>query len=470
LYRSWLPGRYTFKENEVNRTTTSGITACIIALTGTMVGQEVEATIGVGRLPSAVVYDSVNSKLYVANQGSSTVSVIDTNNQVVAEIAVGGNPSALCWNPVEGRIYVASCSLANAGRVTVVSTTNDSIVTSFAVGEHPNGLVWNPVRNKVYCTNYESATVSAIDCPSNQILATVNLSQRPNGISYNQVSDLVYVSSGAWGQPGRIHVVDCGDDDLTATLNSGSNAYGLAHNPLTNRLYVTNRGSDNLSVFNCANNQNLGMLPAGQEPRCVLWTPTNKVFWAGYWDYSIRWMHGDSLRARHQTTLTAGVDRFLYNAVTKKLFAACPLASKVVVLDARDQHELRVITEIETGGGPSAMAVCPSRNRVYVANAWDTTVTVIQDVIGIAEPETRLALPSVTAKVRPTMTAPGGRVDFVASGFVPDRLVVRDALGRVVHESAAGARSRWTAEKTTGLYFYTMSNDRVSASGKLVVR
>ena len=54
---------------------------------------EVKATIPVGVNPLYAVYNPANENIYVANQWSNTVSVIDSsNNTVITTISVGNDP------------------------------------------------------------------------------------------------------------------------------------------------------------------------------------------------------------------------------------------------------------------------------------------------------------------------------------------------------------------------------------------
>ena len=65
--------------------------------------------LGVGSVPCALVYDSVNNRSIARTTGSNNVTVIDgATNQVVATVAVGSNPEALCYNPQDNKVYCAN--------------------------------------------------------------------------------------------------------------------------------------------------------------------------------------------------------------------------------------------------------------------------------------------------------------------------------------------------------------------------
>ncbi len=66
-------------------------------------------TIAVGAKPSGVAVDPAAHCVYVANSGSASVSVLDTeSNAVVATVQVGRGPVAVAVDPATHRAYVAN--------------------------------------------------------------------------------------------------------------------------------------------------------------------------------------------------------------------------------------------------------------------------------------------------------------------------------------------------------------------------
>ena len=78
----------------------------------------VVATIAVGRGPIGVAVDSTTDLIYVANSGSSTVSVINgATNRVVATVSVGGLPEGVAVDSTTDLIYVTN---NRSGTVSVI--------------------------------------------------------------------------------------------------------------------------------------------------------------------------------------------------------------------------------------------------------------------------------------------------------------------------------------------------------------
>src|ERR1019366_1093952 len=98
--------------------------------------QTATATVAVGTVPNAVAVNPVTNKIYVANNSSGNVTVIDGATNNTATVAVGTGPFAAAVNPVTNKIYVVSTGTNN---MTVIdgATNNTSTVT---VGTSPRSV------------------------------------------------------------------------------------------------------------------------------------------------------------------------------------------------------------------------------------------------------------------------------------------------------------------------------------------
>lgn len=73
------------------------------------------ATLAVGLNPHAVQVNAATNRIYVANYGSDTLSVIDGSSNTVLPAAVptGANPYAVALNTVTGRVFVGNFTRNN---------------------------------------------------------------------------------------------------------------------------------------------------------------------------------------------------------------------------------------------------------------------------------------------------------------------------------------------------------------------
>ena len=417
--------------------------------------QYVEATITVGNAPSAIVYDSIDRRVFVANNGSNSVSVINPeSNTVSATVTITNPPVAAVWNPTNNRVYVACAPMASPGTVAVIDAAYAQLLDEIGVGTEPVALAWHPGYNKLYCLNRADNSLTVIDCSNNQVITQIDLiDQIPNELTYNPANGFIYVANGAYHQNSKVRVIDCSADTILTTVTVQQSAWSFAVNLTSNRVFIANRLSNSVSVVNGATNTLIATIATQQEPKPLLWIPTNKLFVGEYWNNSVAFMHGDSTRLPSRLSITSSPNTMLYAPLTERVYCTNYLGGLVSLIDARDGQE-RVIAELPTGGGPNAMSYYPDQRRVYIANFWENTVTVIKDVTGIAE-EPRLTPNSTLLGLRalPNPVPSGNLVSFQVTGFEPDRLIVRDIGGRVVY---AGAPQAWRV-RSPGIYFCSMA-------------
>jgi YVTN family beta-propeller protein len=105
-----------------------------------------------------VAVSSDGSKVYIANQSSGTISIIDAaTNTVTATISVGGisaDPNGVAITPDGRKVFVA----IPAFNTVAVIATGTNTVTMIAVGIEPIDVAVNPDGSKVYASNRSSDT------------------------------------------------------------------------------------------------------------------------------------------------------------------------------------------------------------------------------------------------------------------------------------------------------------------------
>jgi uncharacterized repeat protein (TIGR01451 family) len=162
------------------------------------------ATIGVGDTPHGIAIDNSRNRVYVANYDSDSLSVIDTNTNMVVQTITG--------------------------------------VTS------ANGVAYDPTHSLIWVTNYDSDQVTAIDADSLTPLPRVAVRGGPWGVAYDPVHDYVYVVNNL---DNSVSVIDAMTREVTATLDSAFNEpFHVAVNSVTGKAYVTNFGDHTVTVLN----------------------------------------------------------------------------------------------------------------------------------------------------------------------------------------------------------------------------
>jgi YVTN family beta-propeller protein len=233
--------------------------------------------IDVNTFPIGIAVNPNTNKVYVANEYSNTVSVIDTEtDKVQATINVGIFPYGIDINPLNNRVYVTN---RGSNTVSVIDGSIDTKLLDISVGKSPVGIAVNPSVNLVYVTNFNDGTLSIIDDISNEINDTISIGKRPYGIAVNPLSNKIYVTN---VDSNTVSVIDGDTKNITAKISVEKKPVGLAIDILkgNNRLYVTNLASDSVSVIDTLTNNVIGNIASiGDSPVGIAINPiTSKLY------------------------------------------------------------------------------------------------------------------------------------------------------------------------------------------------
>jgi YVTN family beta-propeller protein len=231
--------------------------AVIDTATNTLAGR-----IATGGFLQGMDLSPTGTRLYVAEQDSRSLFVIDTGtNAVIAAVPLGSrNPIGVAVNSAGTRVYVAN-SYSNS--VSVVDAQTNTLVTSISVGEEPVGVAVLPGDARAYVANRRSGTVSVIDTAVNAVVATVVVEGGPAFLRANFAGTLVYVTN-QYDQ--RVSVIDTRANQLVGIIPVGDYPTGIDIHPDGTRLYVANKFSGSVSVIDTGRNTVVATITVGGVP------------------------------------------------------------------------------------------------------------------------------------------------------------------------------------------------------------
>jgi YVTN family beta-propeller protein len=172
----------------------------LVIATGT---HTVTNTIPVGYSVMGVAISPDGRKVYVTNQGNSeskspNVAVITTaTNMVTARIPVGrvewASPMSVAVTPDGSKVYVVNNA---SGDVSVIDTSTNTVIGSpITVGDRPRGVTVTPDSGKVYVANEFSNSVSVIATATNTVIATIPVMTLPIGVAVGSNGSKVFVGT-----------------------------------------------------------------------------------------------------------------------------------------------------------------------------------------------------------------------------------------------------------------------------------
>jgi YVTN family beta-propeller protein len=390
--------------------------------------QTVVATIPVGTSPVAVASNPLTDKIYVANEGSNTVTVIDGHTKSTVTVAVGLHPVAIAVNAVTDKIYVANRGyfLKNiTGSVTVINgATNSTTTVIDPNATFPSAVAVNPVTNKIYVTN-ASHNVTVIDGHTN---STTTVTDRngafPLAVAVNPVTNKIYVAN---VNSANVTVIDGATNSTTTVPVTVPNVLGpvaLAVNSVTDKIYVANngviRGSTNVghvTVIDGRTNSTTRVTdPNAITPLALAMNSlTDKVYVTNEGNYPGA-NHGNVTVIDGRTNSTRTVtdphalapQDIAVNSLTNKIyvtnanrFVSSALTGNggVTVINGSTNSTTAIIDPKAITDIPAPLAVDPVTDNIYVVNVASGNVTVIHDPNGTGtgpEPNATLSATKLT--------------------------------------------------------------------------
>jgi YVTN family beta-propeller protein len=372
----------------------AALAALCLLLTQVAAAQTASATVTAGTNPYSVAVNSVTNKIYVADAGSNSVTVIDGSSESTATVTVGASPDALAVNPVTNKIYVAN---RLSGTVTIIDGATNGTV-SVAVGSMPQSVAVNQSTNKIYVANYGDKTVSVIDGQTNTT-STVTAGTNPEAVAVNTATNKIYVAN--YGSA-AVTVID-GATNASSSVAVGKGPFSLAVNAVTDKIYVANSLGASVTVIDGATGSTT-TVNAGTTPDSVAVDATaNKTYVANKDSNNVTAING----ATNQTTTVAvgaAPVSVAVNSTTGKIYVANSNGGDVTVIDGTTS----AASTVTTGTSPISVAVNSATGQIYVANYNGNSVT----VLGTTTTASAAAAP---AAAKTSQAAPGATPSFTLS-------------------------------------------------------
>jgi YVTN family beta-propeller protein len=204
----------------------------------------------------AIAYDSANHKLYVANTGDGTVSVIDPATARVSLVKLGPPslwnltfPDSIAIDPIRDMIYVADGGTNN---VSVIDGSSQSLIATIAVGTEPTSVLYDRSTNEVYVGDCGSNNITVLNGSTGRATGSVPVGRCPDALALFPPTGELFVANeyATQGTYSNLTVVNLSQQKSVGSVAVGFTPVAIAFDPANGYLYVANGYSYNLTVVN----------------------------------------------------------------------------------------------------------------------------------------------------------------------------------------------------------------------------
>ena len=244
--------------------------------------------IPVGRFPTDISVDEENNMVYVANEVSNAVSVIDsTRDQVVKVTSIPadwGRLTSVSIDPETSMVYAGISDLTRGGNrtngaVQMVNSNAKTESTYIQVGPVPAYLDYlsaSPNISKVYVAKISpkdiNSSISVINTTSNTVIKDIVLAKglQPFKFTVDPENMKVYVAN---SKSNIVSVINAKNDTILRNITLPSSVADISVNPNIDKVYAVSDKSANLYAIDSKSDNLSDSLPLPFVPSTLAVNP-----------------------------------------------------------------------------------------------------------------------------------------------------------------------------------------------------
>ncbi len=284
--------------------------------------------------PPRVESPMLPSRIYVANESSNDVTIVDaTTFALVGTVDAKNHSTHDLALTRDGKLLFAT-NLAS-GRLSVIDTNSQETVASVFTGARCHVVTLTNDNRHAWVANIGEDNISIVDVGSFRILGTIPAGKGPTGLTFSRDGRFAYVSNQG---DKTVAVIDTESHRIIKSIPVGTNPHFLVLGP-DGRIWGSNTGGDDIYVIDPSSQSIVGRLRVGPAPQQIA--------------FGFKGLAGPN------AYVTVGG------------------LNKVVVVDAADPANLRVVEEIAVGERPNGIWANSQGTRVFVVHEASNDLRVV---------------------------------------------------------------------------------------------
>ena len=315
------------------------------------------AVIQIAVLAAAGSAFAATGKVYIADEGANTVSVMDAASfKKIGSIPVGRGPHNVQVSPDGKWVWVTNNgdpakasetmptekmpkaehgAMVGAGAVWVIDAATDAVVAKVPVGKHPAHVVVASDGRAAYITNGGDNTVSVVDTASQRVIGVIPVGASPHGLRITPDGKQVWIAN---LKGGTVSVVDTESRKQVSQIAAGKGPAQVGFTPDGRFGFVSLSEENKVAVIDPVSRKVIRKIAVGTVPIQLHATPDNRLV----------------LVANQGTPKKPG--------------------TTVSVIDVAN---MKVAATIKTGAGAHGVVVDRDGRYAFVTNTYANTVSVI---------------------------------------------------------------------------------------------
>lgn len=237
-----------------------------------LVRREVVDTLDLGdfTMPHGMWVSGDGKRLWVTSEATQTVLEVDlASGEISAQWKTGQDVShMLVPAPDESKLYVANIG---SGSCTVIERKSGK-VTTVPTGQGAEGIDVSPDGVEVWVTNRAANTISIIDAKTDRLLETLEAGgEMPIRAKFTPDGREVWVSC---MRSHAVHVFDAKTRKIVAKVAVKEHPIGIQMSPDGSRAFIASTNANHITVVDVKKREVSGGFSPGEEPDGMAWART----------------------------------------------------------------------------------------------------------------------------------------------------------------------------------------------------
>ncbi len=326
---------------------------------------------------------AAGGKVFVADEGSNTVSIIDTTSlKTIGRVAVGQGPhnvqlapdGKLLWvtnngEPAKKNEKTPDAKMSKSGgmnmdskapgAVWAIDTATDKVVAKVPVGMHPAHVVVTPDGRHAYVANGGDNSVSVVDIGAQSVVATIAVGAGPHGMRISPDGKQAWVAN---LKGGTVSVIDTESRKQIAQIAVGKGTAQVGFTPDGRFGFVSLSGEDQVALIDPVSRKVIGKVAVGAAPIQLYATPDSKLVLVANQGSpkkpgtTVSFIDVAGLKVVATITTGAGAHGVVIDRDGRRAYVTNTYANTVSVIHIRDR---KVIATVPVGKDPNGISMAP---------------------------------------------------------------------------------------------------------------
>ncbi|WP_030439930.1 YncE family protein [Actinoplanes subtropicus] len=288
-------------------------------------------TIKVGNEPEGMAVSPDSRTLYVADQSSHVLSIVDTGTRQVSSVTLRDTPRFVAVSRDGRQVFVSMYENDKSGSgVAVLDAAGRDVDHYLNTGKQPYALSVSP-DGQVWVPIHSAGRIEIYTAGQQQQVGRITVPPNPHAIGYAGDLQRAFTAN---HESNVVAVIDMRSDQLLGSVPVSKSPHSLAVSPDGRRVLVAGYDADAADLIDTVTLQRTGPFKVGHQPQSVAWAADGA--------------HGYIVNEGDNT---------------------------ISVLDG---HTGQVTATVKVGKSPRTVSVAPDGRLAYVSNGDDDTVSVLQ--------------------------------------------------------------------------------------------